>query len=209
MAKAGGSEWRINIMRQKWTRSALGVLTALMLAGVLAVAWPKPALFVEGGSKRAAVIIILGGGTEDRTFRALELYKAGAAPRILISGEGDWYLIRDHLALAGVDTNSILIEPDSLNTRQNAEFSSRLMRTQGMKSAIIVTSWFHSRRALACFRHFGTGLEFSSFPAYQGINMDHKPSASEVPNVVREYMGIAWYLVRYGIVPLSPIATGD
>jgi uncharacterized SAM-binding protein YcdF (DUF218 family) len=111
-------------------------------------------------------------------------------------------LIRDRLALAGVSTNAIIIEPNSRNTRENAEFSVRLMKAQGARKAIVVTSWLHSRRALACFRHFSSDIEFSSFPAYQGINMDHKPSLPEVPSVLHEYLGIAWYWVRYGIVPV-------
>jgi uncharacterized SAM-binding protein YcdF (DUF218 family) len=181
-------------------------LAVLVVVSVLAVAWAKPALFVEGGSKHADVIVILGGDAGDRTFRALELYKAGAAPKIIISGDGDWFLIRDRLVLAGVSTNAIIIEPNSRNTRENAEFSVRLMKTQGARKAIVVTSWFHSRRALGCFGHFGSDLEFSSFPAYQGMTMDRKPSPSEVPNVVREYLGITWYLVRYGIAPISPVS---
>jgi uncharacterized SAM-binding protein YcdF (DUF218 family) len=163
---------------------------------------------VEGGSNRADVIVILGGDAGDRVFRALELYKALAAPKIIISGDGDWFLIRDRLALAGVSTNAIIIEPNSRNTRENAEFSVRLMKAQGARKAIVVTSWLHSRRALACFRHFSSDIEFSSFPAYQGINMDHKPSLPEVPSVLHEYLGIAWYWVRYGIAPASLISQG-
>lgn len=189
-----------------WIRSLLGFLTLAFLAGVLGVLWPKPALFVEGGGKKADVIIILGGDAGDRTFRALELYKAGAAPKIIVSGDGDGFLIRDRLVLAGVDTNVIIVESKSHNTKENAEFSVRLMKERGMRSAIVVTSWYHSRRALACFRSFGTGMDFSSFPAYDGINMDHKPSMSEVPMVVHEYFGIAWYWLRYRISPLSNVS---
>jgi uncharacterized SAM-binding protein YcdF (DUF218 family) len=190
-------------------RAFYSVCAALLVAAVTAVlglVWAKPVLFVEGGSRQADVIVVLGGDPGDRVFRALELYKAGAAPKILISGDGDCFLIRDRFVLAGVSTNAFIMEPSSRNTKENAEFSVRLMRGQGMRRAIVVTSWYHSRRALACFRSFGSNLEFSSFPAYNGINMDHKPSLIEVPSVVREYLAIAWYLVRYGIVPFSSVS---
>ena len=190
--------------RWKLTRLLLGAFAASFLASVLGVLWPKPALFVEGGSKRADVIVLLGGDAGDRAFRALELYKAGSAPKIIISGEGDGFFIRDRLVLAGVSSNAIVMEPGSRNTKENAEFSIRLLKAQGMRKAIVVTSWYHSRRALACFRSFGGNIEFSSFPAYNGISMAHKPSLDEGPNVVREYLAIAWYVVRYGIVPASP-----
>jgi uncharacterized SAM-binding protein YcdF (DUF218 family) len=191
--------------RGKWTRFLLGAFALALLVGVLGLLWAKPALFVEGGTKQADVIVVLGGDAGDRAFRALELYKSNSAPKIIISGRGDCYFIRDRLILAGVNTNAIFVEADSRNTRQNAEFSVRLMHEQGMRRAIVVTSWYHSRRALACFRNFGGNIEFSSFPAYNGMNMDHKPAHSEVSNVVREYIGIAWYLVRYGIIPISPL----
>ena len=186
---------------RKWTRFVLGAFAVAFLSGVLGLLLSKPALFVEGGSKRADVIVILGGDAGDRVFRAIELFRAGLAPRIIISGTGDCFFIRDRLVLSGISTNVINAESISRNTKENAEFSVRLMKGQGMRSAIVVTSWFHSRRALACFRNFGTGMDFSSFPAYDGINMDHKPSMSEVPLVIHELFGIAWYLVRYGIVP--------
>lgn len=180
----------------------LVVTTATFLLGIVCA---KPLLFVEGGSRHADVIVVLGGDAGDRAFRALELFKGGAAPKILVSGDGDGVLIRNRLVLAGVGTNEIIMESNSGNTKQNAEFSIRLMKEQRMTRAIVVTSWFHSRRALACFRSFDGDIEFSSFPAYNGINMEHKPSLSEAPLVVHEYFGIAWYLLRYGIVPASPL----
>lgn len=176
------------------------------LACVLCVLWAKPVLFVEGGKRTAEVIVILGGDAGDRVFRALELYNAGAAPRILIAGDGDCFLIRDRLVLAGVSTNVITMEPNSGNTKENAEFSIRLLKEQGVRSAIVVTSWYHSRRALACFHKFGGDLEIASFPSYHGVSMDEKPQLTEVPSVGREYLAMAWYWVRYGITPFPAIS---
>lgn len=187
----------------------LGVCTVALLAGVLSLWWSKPLLFVEGGNPHADVIVILGGDAGDRTFRGLELYRANAAPKILISGDGDCFLIRSRLVLAGVNTNAILMEPFSRNTKQNAEFSVHLLRQKGMKRAIIVTSWFHSRRALACFRRFGSGIEFASFPAYHGVSMDHKPYLTELPNVAREYLALGWYLLRYQIAPITSVSLAN
>jgi uncharacterized SAM-binding protein YcdF (DUF218 family) len=175
------------------------ILTCLFSGFFLA----KPLLFVEGGNRKADVIVVLEGESADRAFRALELYKAGAAPRILVSEGRDCTLIRDRLSLAGVPEQDLFAETRSRNTKENAEFSVLWLKEHAVKRAIIVTSWYHSRRALACFCHFGPGIEFSSFPAYQGMNMDHKPGLSEAPSVFHEYVGLAWYWLRHGVVPGS------
>jgi uncharacterized SAM-binding protein YcdF (DUF218 family) len=77
-----------------------------------------------------------------------------------------------------------------------------------MKSAIVVTSWYHTRRALACFANLGKGMQFSSFPTYDDLDMKNKPSLYETPHVFREYPGLLWYMIRYGISPRAPIS-GD
>lgn len=175
-----------------------GLVVLFTFAGYFAA---NPLLFVEGGARHADAIVVLGGDSANRVFRALDLYKAGSAPKILISGTGDCFHVRDLFLLAGVSSNALLIECRSRNTRENAEFSVRLMEESGMKRAIVVTSWWHSRRAVSCFRHFGKGLEISSYPTYDGPNMDHKPGPFESGQVFREYSGLLWYLVRYGITP--------
>jgi uncharacterized SAM-binding protein YcdF (DUF218 family) len=93
-------------------------LSAAMALGFFCA---KPLLFVEGGRPKADVIVLLGGDTGNRVFRALELYKAGAAPRIIISGQGDCSINHCHLLLAGVDASALIDEPRSRNTEENLE----------------------------------------------------------------------------------------
>ena len=61
-----------------------------------------------------------------------------------------------------MDPGVIFEEKQSRNTRENAEYSVAWMRERGFKSAVVVTSWWHSRRAMACFRKFGPELEFGN-----------------------------------------------
>ena len=119
----------------------------------------------------------------------------------MISGDGDCGIIRDRFILAGVNSNALILEPNSGNTKENAEFSVKIMRERGARQAIIVTSWYHARRALACFEHFGPDLQFSSYPTYDAPDMEHKPAFYEYPHVYREYPAILWYMARYGINP--------
>jgi len=164
-------------------------------------------LSVTGGPKRADVIVLLGGDTGGRVVRALELYKAGGAPKILITGYGDWSMNRDYLLRAGVKSNALIIEPRSRTTKENAEFSSELMKARGMNSAILVTSWYHSRRALACFEHFDPGMKFSSFPSYESPGALRNSTSIDFPRVFREYPAIAWYAARYGIFSFESAPT--
>jgi uncharacterized SAM-binding protein YcdF (DUF218 family) len=191
----------------KWTRRAIllcgSVVLAMAAAFLIAYFDARGLLLVEGGAKHADVIIVLGGDPGGRVIRALELYKTGAAPKILFTGRGDCYMNRDHLLRAGVSSNALIIEPRSRNTKENAEFSTEIMEARGMKTAIIVTSWFHSRRALACFEHFGGSMKFSSFPSHEGLDTTRNPASIDFARVFREYPAMISYAARYGIFSLE------
>src|ERR1017187_8761554 len=127
-----------------------GLLVAL--AAVIAFFYPEKFLCVDSGRVSADVIILLGGGSHERPERAAELFKAHAASRLIISGEGDDEINRQLLIQAGVPAGAIQLEGKSRTTRENAEFTVKLLRAEKVRRVIIVTSWFHSRRALKCFR---------------------------------------------------------
>lgn len=130
---------------------------------------------------RADAIVVLGGGIRpphrndplpnlgraaDRYWHAARLWHAGKAPEILISGgalpwrnsvESEAESAVRLLAELGVPARGIVLEPRSLNTRQNARFSADLLRARDARRILLVTSALHMRRALARFR--STGLE--------------------------------------------------
>ena len=129
----------------------------------------------------ADAIVVLGGGltpsnrrnpspdlgrAADRYWHAFRLWRAGRAPEILISGgalpwtnasasEADAAV--DLLADFGMPTRRVLLEPGSLNTRQNADLSVEILRGRGATRILLVTSALHMRRALVQFER--TGLE--------------------------------------------------
>ncbi len=59
---------------------------------------------------------------------------------------------------------AIQIECAAQNTWENAEFSAPILTAMGARRAILVTSWYHTRRALACFRLVLPQLEWMSAP---------------------------------------------
>src|SRR5439155_2951509 len=68
-------------------------LVALVVTALLPLAalfFSEPICRVENAIAKADAIVVLGGEAQHRPQRALELYRQGAAPVIIISGAGDW-----------------------------------------------------------------------------------------------------------------------
>lgn len=159
----------VSILKSRRFRWAIRILAiVVILLGVAAVLFPGRVLTVDSGSVQADVIVVLGGAPHDRAERAADLFKEGAAPRVLISGIGDDRRNKRILLQAGVPAEAIQVESESFTTRENAQFTIPMLRALGAKRVIIVTSWFHSRRALRTFRHYARDIQFFSRPSYYG-----------------------------------------
>ncbi|WP_339287812.1 YdcF family protein [Paenibacillus sp. FSL E2-0201] len=104
--------------------------------------------------KQADAIIVLSGG-QGRVEQAVELYKAGYAPYIILSNakestskSGD--MLQTALNL-GIPQDVIYTENAAESTYQNAEFTLPIMKERDFKSAIVVSSDFHMRRIKVLF----------------------------------------------------------
>jgi uncharacterized SAM-binding protein YcdF (DUF218 family) len=176
----------------------------------------------------ADVIVVLGGGLglphpprlyprlssgSDRLLHALRLYRAGKAPRILLTGgnvfpqpglESESYYARELLALWGVPESAVIIEPESRNTLQNAENSSLILEDRGWNDAILVTSATHMHRSVLAFRQAGIEVipaptDFIAVDASAPEVLNWIPSAgalSGTTHALHEYLGRLWYGVR-------------
>jgi uncharacterized SAM-binding protein YcdF (DUF218 family) len=187
---------------EKWFRriAALGFVLLLLLATALYF-FPETFLCVDSGPAKADVIIVLGGGgSHERPIRAAEFYNKGAAPRILLSGAGDDTINRHILMARGVPAAAIELEDQSKTTRENAEYSIKIMRAENVHSAIIVTSWYHSRRALATFEHYGPDIKFYSRPSYFWTRRANW-NREFFRHVYLEYLKLPGYWVAYGVWP--------
>jgi uncharacterized SAM-binding protein YcdF (DUF218 family) len=176
------------------------VLMAVIFLAIAALFFPKKILCVDSGPVKAGVIVILGGGSHDRPERAAELFKERAAPRIIVSGAGDCEFNRRELIEAGVPAGVIELENQSHTTAENARFTIKLLREQKLDRVIIVTSWYHSRRALETFRHFAPETQFYSRPSYFASALRDWPRGS-VKRIYLEYVKLPDYWIHYGIWP--------
>jgi uncharacterized SAM-binding protein YcdF (DUF218 family) len=182
---------------------ALLAAAALLLYSVffLAIAAADRLLVVRSGVRPADVIVVLGGDWPLRGGRAAALFRAGLAPRILASGAGECDKIRRLMLGAGAPRDAIAVECASKNTIENAAFSAPILAAMRARSALLVTSWFHTRRALGSFEKEAPGIDWMSVPAERNeplrtLIRDHTGVV-----VAEEYFKLAYYALRYGVSP--------
>jgi uncharacterized SAM-binding protein YcdF (DUF218 family) len=188
--------------RRKILKILLAAILLLVLLALATFFFPKQVLTVDSGPVKADVLVVLGGGDTERPARAAELFKQGAATKILVSGNGDCEWIEQFLKMDGVTNAAITLESQSRTTRENAEFSIPLLRQMGAHRVIIVTSWFHSRRALACFEHYAPDIQFYSRPSYLDYSEAKWNQKGISGNLKSEYVKLLGYWVCYGVCPL-------
>lgn len=98
----------------------------------------------------------------DRLWGAVRLYHMGKVEKILISGDSitseDEGHIKEELFLkymeeAGVPRDVFLLEPQALNTRENAVYSIAMLKPLGIgdRDCLLITSASHMERSLGCF----------------------------------------------------------
>lgn len=114
----------------------------------------------------ADALIVLGAAIDDdgapkpmlarRLDRAAALYEAGYAPLIIMTGaQGDdepmpeAEAMKAYLVARGIPQEAILCESHSYNTRQNLQNAKDIMDTEGLHTAVVVSSDYHLWRALS------------------------------------------------------------
>jgi uncharacterized SAM-binding protein YcdF (DUF218 family) len=186
----------------KFVKRCLCGLGALLLLGLaLGLVFARPILEVKTTPRAAQMLILLGGGPEDRPQKAVELLRKGYAPRLLLSGDGGEQFALARLRESNIPPARILLETNSTSTYENARHSVALLRAQKITNAIVVTSWYHSRRALACFHKAAPEITFQSAPAEAGITAQNLPDTASVRFVINEYAKMIWYAARWRIFP--------
>ncbi len=106
----------------------------------------------------------------DRVTHTIQLYKLGLIKKILISG-GNGLLIAVEepeankfqrvMLMAGVSEQDIIIENKTRNTYESAVAVKKVMDSLQYKAedCLLITSAFHMRRSLACYRKAGLNVE--------------------------------------------------
>lgn len=113
-----------------------------------------------------ACIFVFGGVVPDRTTKAVELYNAGKAPRILFSGGTKWgqrnpaeaLVMRAQALGLGVPAEHILVECDSNHTVENVIASLLVLHREvglhSIRRLIAVSAPYHMRRCTLALKTY-------------------------------------------------------
>ncbi len=173
---------------------------------------------------KADVIVVLGGGTRDRSWLGLEPEPGGASlqrvvaavklhralhiPMVITGGAGDpaqpELSDADAMARAALDLGvlerNIVIENKSRNTLESARSAGDMLKG---KRIILVTSAYHMKRSAALFKKQG----FDIVPAPTGYLAEHRPATfyAFIPNAdslstsavaLSEHISFIWYSMK-------------
>lgn len=186
------------------------------------LAWAAAeALIVHTTLAHADAIVVLSGSSAylERTKQAAELFHEGRAPLVVLTDDntrGGWsnalqrnpYFVErahDELTKQGVPPDKIRVAPGiAASTRDEALIIRDYALAQRLKSILIVTSAYHSRRALRILRLTFAGSETS-------LGIAPAPTGAQAPSpilwwlhvegwrsVAGEYVKLIYYWLKYG-----------
>lgn len=170
--------------------TALAALLFLLLA---ALAFPRLGrwLVVDDPLVKADVIYVLSGTRYERPLEAVDLFKAGWAPRVWLStGVSDWGDIElrergfkvpreadiqvNVMGQLGVPSSAIEVLEEMDSTADEADALVIAARAHGWRRVIVVTSKQHTRRAR---------MEMNRKLAGSGVTIIMRPSRYDRSNV--------------------------
>jgi uncharacterized SAM-binding protein YcdF (DUF218 family) len=169
---------------------------------------------------KADAIVVLGGGVipsasldwdsdvadtdATRVGFGLLLFKAGRAPDVLLSGGHDAALqMASKLRQQGVPAGALQTEQASASTYQNALYSAAMLKRDGQRRILLVTSPMHMPRAVASFRR--QGLNVIAAPSIGSDRPVRVMNGSDWPQpaalfltarCLHEYVGLWVYRLR-------------
>jgi uncharacterized SAM-binding protein YcdF (DUF218 family) len=190
------SKWQPRLVALALAALWLGGNRIVTMALVRSLEWqylPNKSLQTPG--PHAEVIVVLGGSTRaqafprlmtevsedgDRLLYAAQLYRQGAAPRILVSGGSPPWVgassvsgaesMAEVLTILDVPREALWLEGTSRNTHENAVETQKILKREGITHVILVTSAMHMPRSNAIFAK--TDLDVIPAPADYRVTQD-------------------------------------
>ena len=198
------------------------VLTILFAGWVLFATLLAKYLIVEKPLEKADAILVLGGSATylERTKKAAELYGKGIAPKIYLTDDGTYRgwssreqrnmpvieLAQRSLIAQGVPAENIeVIKPQNSGTIYEARFLAETSKKENLQTVLLVTSAYHTRRALRTFER-----EFAKENPSAEIGIETAPTGWQTPSpcawwfspfgwntVAGEYVKLVYYWMYY------------
>jgi len=192
-------------MKRRGTIKRSWLLALALLACMVVLAAKAGSFLVLGAPRPSDVILVLAGETDVRPQRALQLLAQGYGRRIVLDVPAAVKIyeftqiqlaekyVRDLPQGASISVCPIF----GLSTKEELKDAEKCMAHDGGKSVLIVTSDFHTRRALSIFRRELPRHECSIAAAYDETQFGvrwwtHRQWAK---TFVNEWLRLIWWKV--------------
>lgn len=195
-------------------------IVALMIAGVVLVA----AIYRQArtdSARPAQAIVVLGTAQyngwpgpvfQARLDRALDLWREGYAPLIVVTGgkmPGDGYTEAEaawaYLTAAGVPAEAIVMENAATDTWESMQGVAEVLQPMGVSDVILVSDGFHLFRSRLMARD--VGLQTSGSPAE--TSPIRTGGGGEFAYMLREAAGVVAHLWETRVDPVTSALAGS
>ncbi len=176
-------------------------------------------------TQEKGVIVVLGGGiipetprkgsgelsdsAMKRVYEGFLLYQNLQVPIVVTGGKllgteiPEAQIMKEELLKMGVKPNDIYVEPLAKNTKQNAEFTLKLLEDYEVQKIYLVTSAIHLTRAMNYFESY-TNIDVVPVPTDYKISREELKWYDFLPNMrFLEATSSAWHeylgLVKFKI----------
>jgi len=128
-----------------------------------------------------------------RLDEAVRAYHDKLAPLILVSGGhppggyDEAEVMQDYLLMADVPVEAIITDNKGANTMATALNTERIMKEKHLRSALIITQYFHVARCLVAFHKAGIEKCTAAYPLYADLRDPY--------SIVREMGGVPLYIL--------------
>lgn len=178
-------------------------------------------LLIQNPPEKADLIAVLGGGVgesgeagqgyAERTKRAIDLYKAGLSPFVLLVS-GYTYMMQEAEMMRGlgvefgIPEDRIFMETKASSTYQSIVAIANMAKERNLNRIMLISSPFHMRRVQLCFKKIAPNLQIIYVPARSGfygwpgqiqlISWGSQISLKQINGLAHEIFGIMYYFYR-------------
>ena len=173
---------------------------SLLFAALLERSRPP---FSAGQAKAAQAIVVLTGAKASM-MEAARLHRLTGLLVLASGGDGEAAAIKNYLEKS-LQTPVKWTEGDSLNTEQNARFSTDILARVQVRKIILVTHAMHMRRAQAMFADqgfevFPAPTDFSAWPELRWRDLLPSSEGRKLAkSALHEVFGLAFYKLRFAV----------
>jgi vancomycin permeability regulator SanA len=126
-----------------------------------------------------------------RLDKTVALYQQGLFPAIIVSGGlgasgyNEAEVMKQYLVAHGVPAAQIITDSGGNNTALTAQHAARLMDERGMRSALVISQYFHLSRARLALNRCGVTPVYTAHAPYFGLR--------DLYSIPREVIGFYVY----------------